>query len=97
MSGSICMIKKCISVTSHALDPLPLSQTVTPSRTPSPSSVTYFMDSPLHLVPRESIIYVTRKVNNLRPTIIFNPTTCHMSHKLLKVVGTTSIDYECYL
>ena len=30
------MIKSCISVTSHALDPLPLSQTVTPSRTPSP-------------------------------------------------------------
>ena len=40
------MIKICISVTSHALDPLPLSQTVTPSRTPSPSSVTYFMDGP---------------------------------------------------
>jgi len=37
--------KKCvISVTSHALDPLPLSQIVTPSRTPSPSRVTYFMD-----------------------------------------------------
>src|SRR6218665_3607166 len=30
------MIKICISVTSHALDPSPLSQTVTPSRTPSP-------------------------------------------------------------
>ena len=29
------------------LTPLPLSQTVTPSRTPSPSSVKYFMDSPL--------------------------------------------------
>jgi len=28
--------KICISVTSHALDPLPLSQTVTPSRTTSP-------------------------------------------------------------
>jgi len=27
--------KICISVTSHSLDPLPLSQTVTPSRTPS--------------------------------------------------------------
>ena len=36
-----------VSVTSHALDPLPLSQTVTPSRTPSPSSVTYFMDGPI--------------------------------------------------
>src|SRR6218665_2406242 len=41
------MIKICISVTSHVLDPLPLSQTVTPSRTPSPSSVTYFMYGPL--------------------------------------------------
>src|SRR6218665_2627769 len=40
------MIKICISVTSHALDPSPLSQTVTPSRTPSPSSVAYFMDGP---------------------------------------------------
>src|SRR6218665_1513345 len=30
------MIKICISVTSHALDPSPLSQTVTSSRTPSP-------------------------------------------------------------
>ena len=39
------MIKICISVTSHALDPLPLSQTVTPSQTPS--SVTYFMDGSL--------------------------------------------------
>ena len=29
------------------LTPLPLSQTVTLSRTPSPSSVTYFMDDPL--------------------------------------------------
>src|SRR6218665_3334915 len=28
------------------LTPSPLSQTVTPSRTPSPSSVTYFMDGP---------------------------------------------------
>src|SRR6218665_892647 len=26
----------------------PLSQTVTPSRTPSPSSMTYFMDGPLY-------------------------------------------------
>ena len=40
------MIKKCIRVTSHALYPPPLSQTVTPTRTPSPSSVTYFMDGP---------------------------------------------------
>src|SRR6218665_3215720 len=49
-----------ISVTPHALDRLPLSQTVTPSRTPSPSSVTSFMDGPLHVVPRKSIISVTR-------------------------------------
>ena len=31
----MCMIKICISVTSHALD-TPLSQAVTPSRTPLP-------------------------------------------------------------
>jgi len=37
---------KFISVSSHALDP-PLPQTVTPSRTPTPSSVTYFIDGPL--------------------------------------------------
>ena len=42
------MIKNFISVTSHALYTLPLSQTVTPSQTPSPSSVTYFMDGPLY-------------------------------------------------
>src|SRR6218665_3749836 len=42
------MIKICISVTSHALDPFPPSQTVTPCRTPSPWSVTYFMDGPQH-------------------------------------------------
>ena len=29
-------------------NPFPLSQTVTPSRTPSPSSVTYFMDGSMH-------------------------------------------------
>ena len=36
-----------------SLPPLPLSQTVTPSRTPSlsPSSVTYFMDGPLKELP----------------------------------------------
>ena len=39
--------KKSISVTSHALYPHPLSQTVTPSRTPPPSSVTYFVDGPI--------------------------------------------------
>jgi len=35
-----------ISLTSPALDPSPLSQTVTLYRTPSPSSMTYFMDGP---------------------------------------------------
>src|SRR6218665_3426776 len=40
------MIKKFISVTSHALYPLPLTKTVTPSRTPSPSTEKYFMDDP---------------------------------------------------
>src|SRR6218665_688320 len=40
------MINICISMTSHALDPLPRPQTVTPSRTPPPSSVTYSMDGP---------------------------------------------------
>jgi len=43
--------KKIISVTSHALDRLSLSQTVTPSPTPPPSSVTYFMDGPLVRLP----------------------------------------------
>ena len=43
------MIKIFISVTSQALDPLPLSQTVTPSRALPPSSVTYFMDGPAPL------------------------------------------------
>jgi len=37
--------KKFISVTSHALDPFPLSQTVT-LLGPPPPNVTYFMDGP---------------------------------------------------
>ena len=38
--------------------PVRLSQTVTPSRSPSiPSSVTYFMDGPLH--PGSSVNYYT--------------------------------------
>jgi len=40
---SLCMIKIFISMTSLALE---LSQVVTPPRTPSPSSVTCFMDGP---------------------------------------------------
>ena len=40
--------EKIESVTSHDLYPLPLSQTVTLSQTPSPPwSVTYFMDGPI--------------------------------------------------
>jgi len=38
--------KLFISMTSRALHSSLLSQTVTPSRTTSPSSVTYFMDAP---------------------------------------------------
>src|SRR6218665_576493 len=46
MSCLVCMIKKIVSVTSHALSPSPchkLSHLLGP---PSPSSVTYFMDGP---------------------------------------------------
>ena len=39
--------EKIESVTSHDLDLLPLSQTVTPSQTPPFCSVTYFMEGPL--------------------------------------------------
>jgi len=42
---------------SRALDPLPLSQTVAPSRTPSPSSVTYFMEGPM---PFKSTFYALK-------------------------------------
>src|SRR6218665_1161091 len=49
------MIKNFISKTSHSLDPLPRSHTVTPFRTPSPSSVTYFMDGPLRNIYRKQI------------------------------------------
>src|SRR6218665_1516711 len=45
------MIKICISVTSHALDPLPLSQTVTPSRTPSPLERDVLYGRPLNPYP----------------------------------------------
>src|SRR6218665_3651185 len=48
ISCFICMIKFCISVTSHALDPLPLSQTVTPSRPPSPLERAVLYGRPLN-------------------------------------------------
>ena len=42
------MIKICISVTSHALDPPPPSHKLSHLLGPAPpSSVTYFMDGPL--------------------------------------------------
>src|SRR6218665_720746 len=44
------MIKVCINVTSHALYPLPLSQTVTPSRTPSPLERDVLYGRP-HMIP----------------------------------------------
>ena len=43
---NIVNCEKIESVTSHDLYPPPLSQTVTLSQTPSPWSVTYFMDGP---------------------------------------------------
>src|SRR6218665_2312397 len=43
----ICMIKICISVTSHALDPLPPVTNCHTFSDPCPSSVTFFMDGPL--------------------------------------------------
>jgi len=50
--------KKIISVTSHAFYlPLPLSQTVTPFWTPSPSSVTYFMDGPWKIFFKTKVHY----------------------------------------
>ena len=59
------MIKLFISVTSHALDPLPLSQTVTLARTPSPSSVTYFMDGPkcLNFTSRSTVLSLSSVLN----------------------------------
>src|SRR6218665_2331393 len=45
----IYMIKICISMTSHALDPLPLSHLLGPP--PTPLSMTYFMDGPYALTP----------------------------------------------
>src|SRR6218665_3537316 len=42
----ICMIKICISVTSHAPDPFPCTNCHTFSDPLAPSSVTYFMDGP---------------------------------------------------
>src|SRR6218665_844222 len=44
------MIKMCISVTSQALDPLPLSQTVTPSRIPFPLEHDVLYGRPLSLM-----------------------------------------------
>src|SRR6218665_2095482 len=52
--------KKC-DVTCSWTSPFPLSQTVTPSRTPSLSSVTYFIDGPL-----AGCIHVTECHKNAR-------------------------------
>ena len=60
--------KKFISVTSQALDPL--SQTVTPSRTLSPSSVTYFMDGPLSII----VIIILKKLTKV--VVVYNPKHC---------------------
>jgi len=50
------MIKKIISVTSHALDP-PVTNCHTFSD-PLPSSVTYFMDGPINIYIQHNIRYV---------------------------------------
>ena len=59
------------------LTPLPLSQTVTLSRTPSPSSVTYFMDGPLGNLPIYTAKYVRLLTSNLilRPLFDLRPGT----------------------
>src|SRR6218665_3277105 len=57
------------SVTSHALYHLPLSQTVAPSRTPSPSSVTYFMDVPLDRVTNQGLIRKNPRFTGAHPMI----------------------------
>ena len=44
----------------------PLSQTVTPSRTPSPSSVTYFMDDPVVVLTQ-----TTGRLNDLKPLLCY--------------------------
>ena len=64
--------------------PLPLSQTVTPSRTPSPSSVTYFMDGPL-LVSR-AFTFV----------IYFNWNTWHITYESQFSISWTTIHSFVY-
>ena len=76
--------KKFISVTSHALYPLPLSQTVTPSRTPSllERNVLYgrpptgdfkcnqikSLDADRKLFEKKHFVITIRELNSVRPT-----------------------------
>ena len=63
------MIEYFISVTSHDLDPLPLSQTVTPSRTPSPLERDVLYGRPLiqlatSIIPASNVAY-----SRIKPTV----------------------------
>src|SRR6218665_1589840 len=67
------MITFFISVTSHALYPLPLSQTVTPSRTPSPLERDVLYGRPLYRGTEGTVVPGRRAkgAQNRRPGKVF--------------------------
>ena len=83
--------EKIESVTSHNLypPPLPLSQTVTLSQTPSPLwSVTYFMDGPLEsniiLVMLNSLIYFFNNEFHISTQANYTTIILTTSHNILR-------------
>src|SRR6218665_1389934 len=64
------------------LIPLPLSQIVTPSRTPSPSSVTYFMDGPAAVIELSGVGRVQPLQFIFQPPSLFSKITLGGQAKL---------------
>jgi len=75
---------------------LPLSQTVTPSRTPSPSSVTYFMDGPIAFIMAglrdSSSLHLWADVQHHYRLIHFKAISCHIKTRL---TSKTVMSYFC--
>ena len=63
--------------------PLPLSQTVTLSQTPSPWSVTYFMDGPLYMRARYKGRGWVQKLSFWRYIICARPLSCNVKTSII--------------
>ena len=73
-----------------SLPPLPLSQTVTPSRTPSPSSVTYFMDGPKVIMIKHHFFAHFQILMEMGPEIYFS----HFWYLIFDVIPYCSVYFQ---